>query len=573
LKGKIVDLIINTDEKTTNRYKVKYIPKQRKKQEEVKEIIQPLSQESLKLKALFNILECNKQTNHRYLQINYINDHKFDKLNFKQFVKYSCNNKNCLKCKSRKMNEYVKDRFLYSDNVYFITVSSTKEYDNIAQDDIKEFRLLISNVFDFLSFPYIASFEIGEKGLKMHSHIVVFNSNKKATYITDLIKLYTGMVTHGIIVKNDSNKLKTYMSKINKYLSKINKTPADGEGQQQIESENFLILPKNLYNILSLIDKKEVTGILKRINLIDIDKMATFSNYMDVIERSMLVTPIETKKQAFYQLLSFVWTTNIYKYNKVINLLKIKYKDDDLKYIKKVKLFNKKQLKIILKYMKYYLSLIDFFKDYIHNIEKIENDQIKINSMVFITSLFKKRISSNISIRHKRNETFIKEKSINILSKKEVKINLEFHSINDKQNLTKKLDIDKTIIDKYSKKEINIEYAIKNRNYRIESKIYNLIIKNSLNKKNDIIKHLNTQQKQILGLAIKHYAQNQAKKYKHRHLKKHCSKTQFKMDLLTEKQIINILKIESDKMIKDLIKKYEILYTDKDTRVKSLPYL
>jgi len=486
------------------------------------------SPQTLEFKKILKILECNN--NNRISQIIYKSS--FENF-YKKTIKYSCNNANCNICKQNKLFAYVKDRFLNSKTIYFITVSTPFEIQDKKETEL--FRKQISNFFDFMKTPYIATFEIGEKGNKIHSHIAVFNPKKSSVFYTDYLKLYTGFVTNGKIINNKGNdKIKNYISKINKYMSKIEK--------QNMSIENNLEVSKEISHILKNWDYNRIKKIIKT-NKSPKD-YKDFDRYMNILEKNIKYS--KDKRDSTYYLLAMLWNINRKPYLRVLELLKNKYYYKDYpKYIYKKNNFQKKQIKIMLNKEKRYLDLLKDLQ---------ENSTFSINTItnkIFITSIFPKRVASNISIVNKNKVEKIK-------TQKFYKEYLEFYF--HKSNKEKPINIKKHI-DTESLTTIN--YTINNRKYRLNSLIANGIIKNTILKKNNVIHLLSDQQKIILAFNIKVYLENKYEKSKNIFKKNNNIKTENEYKHFKKEKIkIDLLEIQE---------KYEKIYTNKDTKIKTLP--
>jgi len=522
-----------------------------KKKKELRES-EYFSSQLRELNKILNLSECNIKNKSKFIINKFHDNFQGSDITYNSYTNYSCGSASCNKCKSSKLFSYVSDRFLNTKDTYFITISTPQEYKNVSPSDIKNFKSTISNFFDFLQTPYISTFEFGEKGNKLHSHVVMFSPRHRVKYITDYFKLYSGYYTNGQIIKNSNDKINKYISKINKYISKINKD------KDNLATENYLDISENIYNTLINIDKKTVNKI-KNIKFKNktYDK---FFEYMNTIQNNIdnldFFNVDEIKeREAFYILLSLSTLNLRKKFKKVINDLH-ENNDNIDEHLEKKKKYLRRFIKGQETYMQYYLKLIKFFNKETLKVEKLENGKIRIYSSLVFTSKLKKRVSSNISIISKHQKTYLEDDTM-----------IEFFVNTQKQNIKKGIDLNNLKIDLEVEKYTTIDYFINNRVDRIESIIYNNVVKNSLLKKNKNINFLNSNLKLILSKSIKSYALNKAKKHLNLDIKNHG----YSIKTISEENKNKILIKRINKIENDLKEIYINYYTDKKTIINQLP--
>jgi len=261
------------------------------------------------------------------------------------------------------------------------------------------------------------------------------------------------------------------------------------------------------------------------------------------------------EREAFYILLSLSTLNLRKKFKKVINDLH-ENNDNIDEHLEKKKKYLRRFIKGQETYMQYYLKLIKFFNKETLKVEKLENGKIRIYSSLVFTSKLKKRVSSNISIISKHQKTYLEDDTM-----------IEFFVNTQKQNIKKGIDLNNLKIDLEVEKYTTIDYFINNRVDRIESIIYNNVVKNSLLKKNKNINFLNSNLKLILSKSIKSYALNKAKKHLNLDIKNHG----YSIKTISEENKNKILIKRINKIENDLKEIYINYYTDKKTIINQLP--
>lgn len=505
---------------------------------EIEEKIKPKNALS-ELYYLFNILECNNNTNHRMITNRYTAtiENEPTNLEYKEVMNYHCSASKCIKCKREKSFTYLKDRLLAPnsyDTVYFITVSSPYTQENITEytEATRELRQNIRNIFSYLKLPFFSSLEKGEEGNKLHIHLIVFlkkdtESFKTGIYISDMIRATTGYYTYLEIVKaGKKDLLVEYISKLVGYSTKFKKDST------KVNDDNFIEIDNNNFYFLKNISLEYCRKAIKNIKINDkevIDSFTTnfesskitsaFNNFMMFyIKNNLEEENFNDDKFNFYTLLSISFFSQQSVFEKGIRTIlnnaykKLKkhssaYKLGEIYHIEKT-LFNQEIQNKLLVFSKRFLTgVFNKFYYYLKILKKIKTKKTiykenKIYNPIFFTSDIKKRILSNISIYDTRIDRYIGNLKINFKDNKQrlVLKGFDMKKIKHKYNYI-------TIVEH----DLNMKY----RSYRIETEIDKAIYKNNMTKTN-LNKNNNLSFKSILNDSIARMSLRKYNKYKHR---------------------------------------------------------
>ena len=390
--------------------------------------------------------------------VNYFNN---DNDVYKSITNYKCGLKNCLFCKRSRLlkntlNHNIKKIAISDIDVnkqkLFITVSVDVDKSKLTDVEFKEktfeFRENIKSYFDSKNINFFAMLEIGDRGQKLHSHIIVFDIQQYSfsAISSDLRGLFGYTFIEKVKTQNEiDNNVFDYISKVFEYISKAYK------GDKELSQQNFIEISKQTYGFFKYFssDKNYIMDVINNIeNKVNEKTLIDYENSLKKVFDTVRKSNINNAKDAMIFLFSEYYYRYSYLIKKIIQRendnvrVKIKqYKIELSNYNESKNLFSSSQKpkfdnniflelsikieKIIysvfknffLSKIKYYFELSETFNNIVKDVIEIENNKVNVFSSFFLTAVFKKTFFTNISVL--KNKTTAKIKT----EKKEIKIN------------------------------------------------------------------------------------------------------------------------------------------------------